>query len=488
VLLALAGAVYIALVAIYARPIADDWWHIAVARQPDPISQFHQTWLIWSDRFSGFVVLDLSTRLFGALAVNVVPLALLLALWALSVTTMRNCMAAAHVPLKMLDAASLCLLGTVAVVATSPSIYDTLWLSGACFYLGAVVAATGVAAWCAHLVKTPRGSRRGAFWWSLCAGFVASGFHEVVGAVLILAAALGTVTVRSELSREDRSRATVGFIAIAVGSSVGIVLNLLGSGSSRRAADQHAHVNLLAAVRTAGHNLSFVGHDIRDGVLLLALATGIVAWDRLGSVRPGRSRVWLLVWSAFMLLVPWLATSALTTWGGSNESGDRSPFRAGFLETGSVAVAASILVMLLLSSFPQLLSRTRAMALTIILLAGGVIGLAHKTGPMLTAERMRIHALDLRAASVAAQLKSGRRIITVTPAPLLTVDTQVYDLSFAERSEQRGWIVQAFRIYYRIPQADRIEITDAQPRRYCRPNVTAPWAGVQSCQALAADR
>lgn len=481
------GATYIVLVAVYARPLADDWWHIAVARQSNPFTVFHETWLLWSDRFSGFVVLDIATRLLGALAVNVVPLLMLVGLWALSTLVIRGTGTALGVLWPSAEAGGVCLLGVIAVTASSPSLYDTLWLSGASFYLGSVLAATAVAAWCAHLINRP-GSICAAAAVSVCAGFVASGFHEIVGAVLILAALLGAIMVRLELRARDRRRSVIGFGGIAAGSAAGIALNLLGAGSMRRAADQNAAVSVSAAFQTAGHNLTFIVHDVHDGVLLLALATGVTAWSRLGSIKPGRPRQWLLVWAAFMALVPWLVTSALTAWGGSNESGDRSPFRAGFLETGSMAVAAAMLVVLALSRFPRLLDAKRAAILALVLVAGGLIGVAHKTAPVLTAERMRDRALSLRANSIRMQLQDRRRVIDVTPAPLLTVDTQVYDLSFGPPSAQRGWVVQAFRMYYRIPIHDRLRIAGVQPRGYCIASVDAAWVGVRSCQELDAGR
>jgi hypothetical protein len=195
-----------------------------------------------------------------------------------------------------------------------------------------------------------------------------------------------------------------------------------------------------------------------------------------------------VAWAAFLLVVPWLVTSALTAWGGSTESGGRSPFRAAFLITGSVTVGAILLVLALLSQVPQLLSQARAAALGLVLVAGGLVGLAHKATPVIRAERMRAEAVAQRTASIGRQLAGDHSTIRIVPAPLLTVETQAYDLSFVPQRQQVAWIVEFLRSYYGIPPGDRLDIPGRQPADYCLPGVAAPWVGVRSCEQLRARR
>jgi hypothetical protein len=190
----------------------------------------------------------------------------------------------------------------------------------------------------------------------------------------------------------------------------------------------------------------------------------------------------------FLLLVPWLLTSALTAWGGSTESNDRSPFRTSFLFTSSVTLAIAAFVLLLLSAFPTVLPGRRATLIALILSIGGIVGFAHHTAPIIRAERMREQVVDLRDSSVRRQLSEHRRSIMLQPAPLLTVYTQAFDLSFARMHEQRPWLISALRNYYGIPAADHLVIARTQPRGYCLPGVAASWVGVQSCQEMGAGR
>ena len=123
------------------------------------------------------------------------------------------------------------------------------------------------------------------------------------------------------------------------------------------------------------------------------------------------------------------------------------------------------------------------MALALVAIA--TIGVTHKADPMIRAERMRAQVLNARAASVKSQLVASQHTIEVTPAPLLTVFTQAYDLSFVPLDQQRGGWVSALRQYYGIPSGDAVRIVATQPRDYCLPNVSASWVGVRSCQELA---
>jgi hypothetical protein len=478
------GAAYLALVAIYSRPIADDWTALVATRHLGLWSYVHGNWLTGSGRYTATIVLWVTTRLFGDAAVSVTPL-LFVALFCVSVGyLLSQTQRSRHGWPAALAVASVALLVVVSITASAPSLFDSIgWLSGMVVDYAGFAAAAGVAAICTWLV-----SRDAAPWWSLplaaLAGMWAAGFEELVGAILTLAAVLSFIHLR-ELGHR-RAIPVAG--AVGLGSAAGFALNVFSPGSELRASIQHAHISLPAAIHTAAHNLSFVYNDLHDGVLLLAIATGVLMWLLARPALTRRQRLWLLAWTGFLLVVPWLITSALTAWGGSTESDDRSPFRAAFLITGSVALALIVLTIVALSLVPSLSERNRGALLALVLMAGGLLGLAHKAAPILHAERMRAHAVELRSASVRNQLEAGTTAIRLRPAPLLTVYTQAYDLSFAPPSEQRAWIIEFLRSYYEIPAADHVVIARTQPRGYCVPDVAASWVGVRSCQELAADR
>ena len=328
-----AGA-YLALVAIDARPIADDWGFLAAGAHLSFGGYLTHYWDTASDRYSSFALILVALRLFGNEAVNVVPLALLLLLWAGVSYAIRLSAPRASSG----EAVGAGLLATVAICLSAPSVFDTLgWLNSTGFYLAGFTTAVWVVGWTVRGTSLRPRDRTVAASAAFTLAAICAGFTELVGAVLVLAAVLAMVSERRTWSRARARPDSV--LAAGIGAAAGTAINLLGPGTRLRESAQHAHLSLGAALRTATHNLSFIYDDIHDGVLVLWLAAGIVAWLLCGPVRARRDRRRLLVWAAFLLLVPWLVTSALTAWGGSTESDDRSPFRAAFLITGSVTVA-----------------------------------------------------------------------------------------------------------------------------------------------------
>ena len=479
---------YLVLAAVDARPIADDWWFISDARHWG-FGTYMRVNLGSSGRFSQFALAWLSSKLFGAAAVNVLPLALLVLAVGSAAWAIRRAAKLIAARVTHIDATLLAVLAVVSVVATAPSLYDTIdWFAASVAYLAGAVTALVVAGLYVGFLAT----REPPSFWATAGvallAAVAGGFHELVGVTLTLAGLLTILTARDLRRSSARNRLLARLGVTTLGAALGTAANLLGPGAQDRARAQGAHVSLVAAVRTALHNMSFLRSDVRNGVLLLAFATGVVTWQLFGSVRQRRARRWLYVWTAFLLIVPWSVTAALTAWAGSTESGDRSPFRAAFLGTGSVAVAIVLGTWAVLSSYPSVLSQLRAGLLAFVLAVAGTIGFAHAANPILRAESIRARVVDARSASIKHQLGEGRKTIKVSPAPLLTVFTQAYDLSFVTTDSQRSGWLSAVRQYYGIPTGDPVTVVARQPRSYCLPGVTAPWVGVQSCEELHARR
>jgi hypothetical protein len=471
--------VYLALVAIDSRPVGDDWGFLGASAHLSFGGYFAHYWNTASDRYSSFALILVFVRLFGDHAVNALPLVLLTLLWGAATYAVR--LSAPRASAR--EAAGAGLLAAIAICASAPSLYDTLgWLNSTGFYLAAFTAAAGVVCWVVRSGRAQPGNPIARVVTAFMLAAICAGFMELVGTAVVLAAVLAAVLERGRRGGSDGRIDSI--LAAGTGAAAGTVVNLLGPGSRVRESAQHAQLSLAAAARTAVHNLSFVYADIHDGVLLLAVAAGILAWLLCGSARARRDRLRLLAWTGFLLLVPWLVTSALTAWGGSTESNDRSPFRAAFLFTGSIAVAVILLTIIALSLAPSRPAGLRAAVVALVLAAAGLLGLADKASPILRAERLRAQAVALRSLSVSNQLKAGQTTITLRPAPLLTVSTQAYDLSFAPLPEQPGWVVTFLRGYYDIPAHDRMRVTTRQPTGYCLPGVAASWVGVRSCQEL----
>jgi hypothetical protein len=476
-------------VAVDSRPIADDWPEFAAVPHIGFWTYVHGWWIADSGRFTGLVAVWVMIRLLGTAAVTVTPLALLLALWTLCAWALRGWARGMRAELHWGEALSLALLGTVAMLSGAPALFDVVgWFTGSLVYLIAVVGLAAVAASYAHFSSSPSGVHSRAGGSLLLVAFIAAGCHEITGTLSFLAAGLGIVTVRDLSSGEARKTRTRALSCVMLGALAGTAVNLLSPATRHRASVQGAHIGLGAAARTAWHNLTFLRENAHAGPLLLALATGVLAWQLLPAPSTRRGRWWTVAWATFLLLAPWLLTSALTAWAGSTESDDRSPFRASFLFTSSVTLAVAVFVVLLLSAFPTVLAGRRATLIAVLLSVAGIVSFAHHTAPIIRAESLRADVVAVRDSSVRRQLSEHRRSILLAPAPLLTVYTQAFDLSFATMGKQRAWLISALRRYYGIPAADHVVIARTQLRGYCLPGVAASWVGVRSCQELAAGR
>lgn len=477
------GALYIVMVAVDSRPIADDWWFASVASHHGAWSSLGTYWNDETDRFSALAVTAIALKLFDLAAVSLVPLIALGLLWAaLARAAALLASATGRVP-QRISAASVGLVATVAVIASAPGLFDTVgWFTSTVSYLAGVSGAAWLAVWA---VTPRRGHGRAYEALAAALGFVVSGFHELIGCLIVVAAALaaGDAALATRETGENRGR-TARYAAVCVGALVGVLVNLLGPGTSARASNQHAHFAVTSAAKTASNTLSFISDDFHRGIFALALAAGALAWCLVG-VAPNRyAQRRLLGAIVFLIIVPWLVSSAVTAWGGSLEPGYRLPFRVAFLSTGSVAFALILAVPAVLYYQPRLLSQFRAALLALVLGLIGLVGFAHRANPIITAERMRAPVVAQRNAIIRAGLAQRRASIRIEPAPLLTAYTEVYDLPFGNSQLARTWNLDNLRAYFGIPRDVELIARTNQPHRYCLPDVTASWVGVQSCQEL----
>src|SRR5579875_740985 len=304
--LGLTGATCLVLVGLDARPIAGDWWFITDARHEGFLSYMGK-YLASSGRFSQFALAWLSARLFGTAAVNVIALGLLvlavaLAAWALRAVALLRQRSPA--PAREL---LLAVMAVVATFASAPSLYDTIgWFAASVVYVAAVVAMLAIAA----VVLNDLSGRSGPLWpVAVSVGVLAcaeGGFNEIVGAVTILACLLALLSAHELCDRNLRRRSSVTLAATATGALVGTLVNVFGPGSQARASAQGAHVSIAAAAQTAVNNLSFLRSDAHDGVFLLAVGTGVLAYQVLGPVDGAPLRRWTAAWTLFLMSVPWL--------------------------------------------------------------------------------------------------------------------------------------------------------------------------------------
>ena len=214
---------YIVLIAVDSRPIADDWSFIPRAQQWG-FGRYMGFYLGGSGRFSQFALTWLTGRLFGSTAVNIVPLAMLALTLGLGAWLLWGAAALANRQLSWPEAVCVSLLGLVTAFASAPGLYDTVgWFAAVVIYIAGPVAALAAVAWLVNWIRLdlPRPVLFAAVLALISA--VAGGFDELVGATMALASLLAIYMVGDLFDGRARERVRGALAAITVGSVAGTV-------------------------------------------------------------------------------------------------------------------------------------------------------------------------------------------------------------------------------------------------------------------------
>jgi hypothetical protein len=121
-------------------------------------------------------------------------------------------------------------LAAVGVVASTPSLFDTFgWFNSVAIYFAAVVASVGVVAWVGHVATAASGSTAKRSLASLAVGFVAAGFTEVMGLVIVAGALLAAANAAAmRRPGEGRKPLIASLSAIALGAAIGVGVIFVG--------------------------------------------------------------------------------------------------------------------------------------------------------------------------------------------------------------------------------------------------------------------
>ncbi len=476
-LLGLAIFAIVALVAFNSTPIADDYTTFVAIPAQSPWSWLHNYWMTLTDRYSNALLMEFTVKLLGQTAIHVTPVLLLaLMAWFLTIAA-RN---VGVIEGRRGAAVAVGLVSTVAVAMSAPSVFDSLgWFNAVAIYLAGIVAAAGVLGWGSHLLGSAARHVRLRPAASFAIAFVATGFTEVVGVMIVLSSLLAIANVAGAVAHGPRRRSLLhNFVALAAGSGVGVIVIFAGPGSQLRAHLQHSSFmasRLLDAVRD---NVVWLHVSLVSEVMPATAA----AFLCLYVLRPPANRntaSWLIVWAGFLLVLPLLVVSAMVGYAGGPVS-----YRAAFVVTAAITAGIGLLVYVAGRLTLGDRSPTWLLPCAVVALAVAALHFEQTVAPAISAERVRQSAVDARAVSIREQLQEHPRVVSVMPVPLIDPTTEAYDLMFGPH-RQLGYVLGEIRTYYGIPPDVRVRVIKAQPPRECLPTVSVPWLGARSCTQLA---
>lgn len=469
-----------ARVSMSTTPIADDYAFLSGIPGSDPLSFLHGYWATLTDRYSDAVLMLATIGAFGSAALKFTPILLLALMCWFFARMASDCGVARHGPAV---SAAVGVIGSAALIVTAPSVFDTLgWYTAVAIYLAGVVAGIGVAARAVRLTTSSVPARRRQMLVSFLIGAVAAGFTELIGIEIVLAALLATLHAATA-PRGPRRRSLLGNLpAIAAGGAVGVAVIFLGPGSQARALHSHAGLDIGSLIQAVSNNLVWVHYTV-GWRLLPAAGAGLVLWELIRMPVDRRTIRWMLVWAAFLFVVPFMIVAVATRYSGASLASSRSMFVA----TASMAVGTAIVSYALAATTAASRRSSIATSLAAIVAVGvGILGFTITAAPVIAAEHLRAHTVAVRTASIRRQLRRHAGAVAVMPAPLIDPATGAFDLIFGGRF-QFDYVVLGIRIYYRIPPTVKLRIISTQPGGYCLANVNVPLLGIRACGQATAE-
>ena len=483
VALCVSAGVLIVLVALDTTPIADDYGDLPSIQHTGVFQYLHNYWIGLTDRYSNAVFMVVLVKLFGPAAIHIATPLLIALLLCFCVTGARTISASAQ---PICEAVVVGCLAAITVAASTPSIFDTLgWFNAVAIYLAGVVAAVGTTAWLAWLtVRSDSIAYRHAGV-SFLVGLLAAGFTELTGTVIALGSLLAIANLRGVVRRGPRRRSLeIAYAAVAAGAAIGVTIIFAGPGSRARAHLQHGGFDLSLIATSARMNLGWANTNV-GWRTLLSIAAGLSLLHLRAAPESQSALRWLLVWALFLCCVPILVVGAFAGYAGNTSP----PLRAISVATASIAVGEGAIAYLVAAALVAAKPRLNSVLLpgAAVATAIGLVGFVAAATPVIRAELLRRTAVDARARSIRSQLFQHSRSVSVTPAPLIDVYANAYDLLFG-RKRQLDYVLAGIRTYYEVPRNVAIQVIATQPRDYCLPHLSVTADGVTSCAQLAAKR
>lgn len=482
--IAIVGAVAILapllIMALFNKPIADDFAFFSEAQSDNPIVTAARFYLDENGRAGhGFFTATLY-GLFGERAVVVGAIVLLIGL-ALSLIWLAR-----TILVKILDdktpwpkVIALGLWSTAVVILSSRSLYDSyLWLTSSTVYITGIIGSVIIAILAINLFLSNR-----LRWWHLV-GFgvviiINSYFNEItdvylVGTFIFALIVYGLVKKFNicELKTKKRKNTSVLVVGLIV-STVAFLMLYLSPGSNERRSLMNSSFDIYAMfIQPLSQMVDFkylLSPQIALSVGVLALlVTGIL--PKTSAKQVAFSMIAGLVYLLAIVYV-------FCVINGYAQDGYIA-LRSYIIPASVVGVVGSIMISIIVS---KLIGNTMVLNILITLLIMAIIPVTYMYyKPIIQAVVIRHDAFVTRANSIRRQVSSDNGVVEVEALPVLLVDTEAQDLGF--NGIQEDWVTKAFKRYYDMSESTKL-VYLPQDNHYCTNDATETpyYFGAKPC-------
>ena len=483
--IAIVGAVAILapllIMALFNKPIADDFAFFSEAQSDNPIATATRFYLDENGRAGhGFFTATLY-GLFGERAVVVGAIVLLIGL-ALSLIWLAR-----TILVKILGdktpwskAIALGLWSTAVVILSSRSLYDSyLWLTSSTVYITGIIGSVIIAILAINLFLSKR-----LRWWHLV-GFgvviiINSYFNEItdvylVGTFIFALIVYGLVKKFNicELKTKNRKNISVLVVGLIV-LTVAFLMLYLSPGSNERRSLMNSSFDIYAMfIQPLSQMVDFkylLSPQIALSVGVLALlVTGIL--PKTSAKQVAFSMIAGLVYLLAIVYV-------FCVINGYAQDGYIA-LRSYIIPASVVGVVGSIMISIVVSKLIG--GNTMVLNILITLLIMAIIPVTYMYyKPIIQAVATRHDAFVTRANSIRRQVSRDNGVVEVEALPVLLVDTEAQDLGF--NGIQEDWVTKAFKRYYDMSESTKL-VYLPQDNHYCTNDATETpyYFGAKPC-------
>jgi hypothetical protein len=469
----------LALPALYARPIADDFHYFNDIADHNIVSYLVYFYTQSTGRLAQGASVAVLYKFFGAAAVTIGPLIEILLLsivssWLVYLFLSTNRVATRKITKSLIIG----IASTFLIVVYPVSIFDSLyWLTSSTVYILSLIGALFNFGLIWHFVQLKKMQ-----WWHFVvltiSIIVCQSFSEATSAVVIILIGISLfVSIYQAVRRQANNPNTTPLLATSfIAAIVGFLLVYLSPGSRQRQATTGSQFHLHSMlVEPVSHTVAFI-QTLFSWQLMIAIGIGMTLAFFLRRL-PRNKVITLAITGAGLVVIPAYITFVIATY----SMGDYTPLRLYSIPAAFAYIGLTLIATACWQYF-QRISSVNICGFTPIISCSLILISYFGTLPMMqditSAQALRASLYDAREASIIHQRAAAVNTIHVTPAPIILNQSEAGDLSF--KDGQVSWFVDSFKHYYKIGGKD-LKLSNTQPTGYCMSTQAPTWYGIQTC-------
>ena len=468
------------IMALFNKPIADDFTFFSEAQSDNPIATAARFYLDENGRAGHGFFTAMLYGLFGERAVVVGVVILLMGVMISLIWLARTIL------VKILDnktpwpkAIALGLWSTTVVILSSHSLYDSyLWLTSSTVYITGIIGSVIIAILAINLFLSKR-----LRWWHLVGFGVAiilnSYFNEItdvylIGTFIFALIVYGLVRKFNVCELKTKNSKNISVLVVGlIASTVAFLMLYLSPGSNERRSLMNSSFNIYAMF------IQPLNQMVNFKYLLspqIALSIGVLAL-LVTNILP-KTSVKQVAFSMIAGLVYLLAIIYVFCVINGYAQDGYIALRSYIIPASVVGIIGSIMIGIIVS---KLIGNMMVLNMLITLLIIATIPVTYMYyKPIIQAVAIRHDAFVTRANSIRRQVSSHNGVVEVEALPVLLVDTEAQDLGF--NGIQEDLVTKVFKKYYDMSESTKL-VYLPQDNHYCTNNVTETpyYFGAKPC-------